>query len=79
LVWFLEENLAELIRLQFHDTVSNDKNGFHSALHRRELTIEELITKANKPNLKSTIESLFTIFEILKRSIVLELNPAYIS
>lgn len=60
---FLEENLAELIHLQFHETVSNDKHGVLSALSRRELRIDDLISAAQKPNLRSAVQSLYVIFE----------------
>lgn len=64
---FLEENLAELIDLEFHETVACDKHGVLSALRRRDLTIEELIIKAKKSNLKSALASLCFIFEDIEQ------------
>jgi len=59
----LEENLSELIYLQFHERVSSDKTEIIDALDRRGLKIEDLIGGATRENLRLAAPSLFNVFE----------------
>jgi len=59
----LEENLSQLIYMEFQEKVAPDKEEIRSALNRRRLKIETLISQAKKPNLRQAAPSLFSVFE----------------
>jgi len=64
---YLEENLARLIQLEFHENAAPDKHGVAVALNRRGLRIEELVKMADKQNLRRAVLSLFSVFEDVER------------
>jgi hypothetical protein len=59
---FLEENLARLIQLEFHEDITADKQSVATALGRKHLRIEELVNVARMQNLRGAFLSLFSVF-----------------